>query len=594
MRGSAPDGTIEQAGPDQERSVRRVWIHAVALALVLAGLFAFVDNGSIAVADEAVYATQSQALVDGSWTSPRPAPDLDPTGSGVPLVDSVVVGDRIIAYQRHALYPVLLVPAVALFGYSGALAVSAFGVWCAALVAAFSARRIDHRYGAPALWITGLASPLLFDAFTLWAHSLAAAAFGLTVLSVLRVLAGERRAVHFGWAALGAVVSVLLRTEGVVIVLALATVVVAGGVRWQRRTIDRTYLGIGAALALIAIVSYVLDSRWSVSISGRGGYGTNPTKLVLGPRTNAGSAVWSSLIRPYRTTPYVATAVAAILTPLAALTARLRRVTAALPWALALLAAGAWIVALVTIPVGNATLVTGLFAAFPLLCALLLLDRTAFGRTEVWLPVGSFAIATVLLALSIHETSTMAEWGGRYFHALLVPLVGLAVLALDRQRARFDAPERRIFVIPLVVLLVAPSVMAVRWVEARKEFVFSETRRVAATAEAATVGGARPLVVVWRTSPDGTSRRFFEVSDRIDVLNAPSLSGLFVLLDRSAVRRRGSVTVVTDLPIGIFMALAGQQLEGLGWEIDEGDAWQDADMMVLVLRPLVGSGSPRR
>ena len=249
---------------------------------------------------------------------------------------------------------------------------------------------------------------------------------------------------------------------------------------------------------------------------------------------------------------------------------------------------------MVTISVGNATLVTGLFAAFPLLCALLLLDRSALGRTEVWLPVGSFAVATVFLALSIHETSTMAEWGGRYFHALLVPLVGPAVLALDRQRARFDAPERRFFVVPLVVLLVAPSVMAVRWVEARKEFVFSETRRVASTAEAATVGGARPLVFVWRTSSDGTSRRFFEVSDRIDVLNAPSLSGLFELLDRSAVRRRGSVTVVTDLPVGIFMALAGQQLAGMGWEIDEGNAWQDADMMVLVLRPVVGSGSSPR
>lgn len=585
---------VGEAALGRDGSSRRVWIHALALAVVLAGLFVFVDNGSISVADEAVYATQSQALVDGSWTSPRPAPDLDPEGRGIPLVDSVVVGDRVIAYQRHPLYPILLVPAVALFGYSGALAMSAIGVWCAAVVAAFTARRIDRRYGVPALWITGLASPLLFDAYTLWAHSLAAAAFGLTVLGVLRALAGERRVIHLGWAALGAVASVLLRTEGVVIVLALATVVVAGGVRWQRRTVDRTHLGIGGALALVAIVSYVLDSRWSVSISGRGGYGTNPTKLVLGPRSNLGSAVWSSLLRPYRTTPYVATAFAAVLTPLAALTARLRRVTAALPWALALLAAGGWIVALVTIPVGNATLVTGLFAAFPLLSALLLLDRTALGRTEVWLPVGSFAVATLLLALSIHETSTMAEWGGRYFHALLVPLVGPALLALDRQRSRFDAPERRMFVLPLVILLVAPSVMAVRWVETRKEFVFGETRRVAATAEAETAPGTRPLVLVWRTSPDGTSRRFFEVAERIDVLNAPSLSGLFELLDQPDVRTRRSVTVVTDLPLGIFVALAGQRLEGAGWEIDEGDAWQDADMMVLVVRTTVGAGSSDR
>lgn len=136
---NAAEPTGEQLAAGRWASVRAVWLNAVALAVVLVVTLLLLNNGSIAIYDEAVYAAQAQALVDGSWVSERSAADLDPEGIANPLFDSTIVGDGAIAYSRHPLYPVLLVPLMAIGGYSAALFMSVFGVVAAAVCAAFLA-----------------------------------------------------------------------------------------------------------------------------------------------------------------------------------------------------------------------------------------------------------------------------------------------------------------------------------------------------------------------------------------------------------------------------------------------------------------------
>ncbi|MGK3945884.1 hypothetical protein ABK046_47005, partial [Streptomyces caeruleatus] len=82
--------------------------------------------------------------------------------------------------------------------------------------------------------VTGLATPLVFDAWLVIAHSLGAALAGLAVLAALRVDEGR------GWPAVlgtaGAVAgSVLLRNEAVLFGVALGLTAIGVGALRRRR-----------------------------------------------------------------------------------------------------------------------------------------------------------------------------------------------------------------------------------------------------------------------------------------------------------------------------------------------------------------------
>lgn len=271
------EGGDTTSGADLPRwtSVRMVWLHALALALALVLTLLVVNNGSIAIYDEAVYASQAAALVDGSWIADRSAADLDPEGKANLLLDSTIVGDGAIAYSRHPLYPLLLVPLTAIGGYSASLLLSVFGVVSAAVCAAFLARRVDPRYGLPALWLAGVASPLVIDSVVLWAHGLAAATAGLTMLGALRAMDGKRAAWNLCISAAAAILTALLRTEGVIFVAAVGSVICARSIRWRSpRSVNARVLAMGIALG----------SAGSPRISStRGGRGTSEGRVGTAP-----------------------------------------------------------------------------------------------------------------------------------------------------------------------------------------------------------------------------------------------------------------------------------------------------------------------
>lgn len=572
---------------DRSTGLPAVWLNATLLAFVLVAILLVVDNGSMSVADEAVYATQAQALVDGSWTSPRPVPDLDPDGAMVPLIDSDVIGDRVVAYRRHPLYPVVLMPAIAVGGYSAALFMSCFGTLAAAVCAAFLARRIDVRYGIPALWITGIASPLLFDAVTLWGHSLVAASAGLTTLAAFRVTDGGLVWRHVAYGLPAAVVTVMLRSEGVVFVLALAVVVGATSLRRSIRTTDRTALATGVALGVAAVAAYWLDGRWAASILGSR-HDMNVSGLVLAERTGPVKAAWRTLLLPARSpgAPFDRWIVVAMLcVVLSALTVRVLRKWRSVPWALAVVAAGCWAVSLLTTAGDWNAIVAGLFAAWPFLTAgLLLTSRSELRNADVARSLAVTAVAGITLVLSIYSEGGALEWGGRFFHILLLPLVGPAILAFDRSSRRFDRTERRAFVVPLVALLVLPSVVALSWVAQRKTDIAEEVQQLVKIGTRVTSREERPLVVVWRVRPDGTSRSFWSVADRLDVLQTGDLGKAFALTEESTVERRNALIVVTDLPLELFDAVSENLVHRGDWVIDRSEAWADDQLNIIVLR----------
>ncbi len=576
-------------GAERWSSLRALWWSAALLAAVLTALLLAVDNGVPVVVDESVYGEQARALAEGSWWSDRPAPQLDPDGSWVPLLDSVVDGDRIMAYGRHPLYPILLAPLYRWAGYSGALAASAVGMWAASVIAAFCARRLDGRLGIPAMWVAASAGPLLFNGLVLWAHSLGTAAAGLTYLSVVRVLDGRRCVLHAVVAATAASATVLLRSEGFVFVVVLAAVVGATSLRKAGRWQITWPTAMGATtLGGLAVGVYQLDGWWSRSIGGGGGYGSDASSLVLSDRVGPLGFVWSSLLRPFSVTGWRGREMviaATVLLVLAALSARVIPKRAVVPWCCATVAAVVWLVGHFVQPWTSRSMITGLLPAFPLLLvALVLVGRDDLRRLEVRVAGATFAVGVVALAVTAYKTGGTTEWGGRYLNVFLVPLVGPALAVVARRRRIFNRAELRLFAVPLCVLLLVPSVTVVDWIATKKRFVGREMDRVAATATDADSSALRPVALVWRVSGDGMSRRLWTVRDRLDALNVTVFRRLFEVLDEMAGVGHDGAVIVTDIPIVNFRPLAEKDLGRGGWRIDESASWNDDDLGVIVLR----------
>jgi hypothetical protein len=148
------------------------------------------------------------------------------------------------------------------------LLLSVLGTWSAAVAAGLIARRLDPAYGIWALWITGIASPLVFDAYLVIAHSIAAALAGFAFLGLDQALKGKPKALLYALPA--AVCMVLLRSEGVLLTLALGAAIGLSAIRFDRFRIVRLSLrtaSIGLCLGLLGTLTYVLDTRWAKAIS---------------------------------------------------------------------------------------------------------------------------------------------------------------------------------------------------------------------------------------------------------------------------------------------------------------------------------------
>lgn len=549
------------------RTLRGLWLHALALAVVLVALVPIVTNGHGLMSDEGVYLAQARELSHGSWSAERTHRDIDPGGAFTPVTDGGVVGDRVVHYVKHPAFPLVLTPAYRLAGTTGAVLVSVFGAWCAALVAAFIARRIRPEHGPWALWLAGIGSPLLFDAYIVVAHTLAAACAGLAFLGVSRALDGrDWRHLLYALPAVGGVV--LMRSEGLIFAAALGATAALMSLGWPpSRTVRWRATAVGAGVLVVGGVSYLAEKAAVGAIMGSE-VSRSPLSSLNSASMDPLSGAWASLLRPF----YGGWESVTLLLPLvvlgvwvAAVALRILPARPLLPL-VALLAAAFAALGLWFWPPG---LVTGLLATSPLIVpGLIWLRRRDVARPLVargLVVVGGSAVGVLLVN---YRVGGAAEWGGRFFHLMLPLLVPIVVLGVDN--ARQVLSRRQSWVAGACVIAITASIagcVVTTLVEMRRvvaDFVDGTVAAVHAF-EKDEPSGDRLVVAPVMLQNDGVDRYFWDQD--VVLLASTPIRGLGILLDSMEAAGRDRLVITTNVDPMRLSVLLTPRLRDRGWHV---------------------------
>lgn len=569
------------------------WAAAGMLLLVMLALVPLIDNGNVAVPDDGVYASQVKLLSQGTWSMRRPAAAIDADGMNSAIGPELVFRDRQVPYPRHPMFTMVLVPFYRLGGIGGMAVFSVLGAWLASVSAGLLARRLDPCYGIPALAVMGIGSPLLFDAFLISAHAMAAALCGFVALGVAQVVDDRRR-----WPLIYLLICVTalvgLRSEATIVMALTAAVVGLMSVRIRPRLrIDRLAALTGIAIGVVTAVAYLGDAWWTRSIKDRDGGVPQPLIRGLTDRRDPLSATWVSLIRPWvadNRTAQAAIVIAVVAVILAAISIRVAPSRWLLPMTLTVFAAGCLVYQNVITPL----LLTGLIGAFPLLVAgMILLRRADLHRPMVVRHIAIAVLSIAVITLTSYEVGGGVEWGGRFYHLLIPPLVPLVVLGLHHGYRTLPPRPAKVAATALVVGALALSGIIIqqhRWMRQ-----ITRTATTAAGSFALDHAGpadtdGRPLVIMGLMTSDGSARMFWDPSDSVDVVTAVGVADVFRLVTRAHEHGYPEVTLVTDIPLAGLQALGNRPLTDIGWRIDAVRPVQNTPFGLVRLAPTTGTG----
>jgi len=473
----------------------RLALHAAGLLFVLLVLLPIVGTAASYSADEGAAIIQAQSLADGDgWIIPHPLPEVDPDGELYPLELSSVGPEGTAAYAKHPLFPVLLAAMDRLGGHTAMVLLSLVGTWAAALGAAILSRQLFDGYERSSLWLAGMGSPLLFHAYWVTAHSIAAAAVVWAVVTLVRS-AGPAR---WPWSAAGSILlaaAALLRTEGLIAAAAVTLACIATALLRRRLGLALT----GGLVGAMAWGADRLDDWWLDSIVG----GPASSTPGFAPRSRSGG--WEDRVDAFVTTwlrpspageEALASALvfAAVVVLLGAAVA-LRRGEGRAATALAVSGAGLLVVRAVGLP---AAPVPGLVMSFPLLAvAVIAVGPEHFERWTTRLVLAVVGLMWAGVLVTQYAEGGVAEWGGRYF-ALGVPLiVPVVVVVVVRLTGRLAGAERRALAGALVVATLALSWLSVRELRA----VHTHTERVLDSIASLSAEAGRTTVIVTDAPP---------------------------------------------------------------------------------------------
>ncbi|MCU1369118.1 MAG: hypothetical protein JWO77_312 [Ilumatobacteraceae bacterium] len=458
----AVDGPIELERARAPRSaVAGLWaaplvVHLLVLVAVLVGVAAATSQPDSFTTDEGSYEIQLRALEQGSWAWDSGTEQLDPAGTHHPVAYATQTADGWVPLAKHPLWPWAAAQAAKAVGTTHAYDVlGSVAVLIAALAAWMLAAVRDPRLSRRAFWIAGLA-PVTVTATFGWAHAAAAAAAGVAVLgAVLLVQRGARS--PWGTAAAGALVAggvgvgILVRTEGLLLALALAVALVVGG-----RRADRSWAwSAGSAAAVVAWSAVVLKAEdlWVQSIIGSGST-TLTARSGGGVRTSG--FIDARLQGAVRSLFDVEGRVLAVVVVLAIVGAAVTAGLAArgdrrwLPrWHVAM------VVLVMAFVLRTVSLVDepvrGIVIAWPIL-----LVGLAAAGSWLWRRLALETVVAVLYLGAILATQYpdggAVQWGGRFYAPLTVPLAVMAALGVRRILAVEDA-ERSTSAAPASVSL---------------------------------------------------------------------------------------------------------------------------------------------
>jgi hypothetical protein len=527
----------------------RLWPHVLALLLALTSLTPVIGLDAQFSADEGAVLAQADALVNGGgWLAEHPFPEADPELEWYPLDRASRVGDRFAAYAKLPLYAAIVAGLYALGGMAAVVGLSIVSTVAAAWGAAAIARRLEPVLAVPVLWVVGLGSPLLFDAYLVMAHALAAGCVAVAAVSLLRWYE-ERAASWLPLAGVGVVVAVGTRQEALLLAMAASAVL---GWRWvrERSTCDAMA---AATVAGAAVLGFLANRLWVRAILG--------TANVAIPATGSAGGGIAGRIPGLTRTWFGFGGESLLFVALALVVgaAFAARWPHSQRWA-AVLASAAAVLSCLDVVSGEHTLVTGLLVAFPVLAAGLVTlrreDLTGLAGTLLWIS-GLFAAAVIATQ---YERGGTGEWGGRYFAIGLVLVVPVALRALWRALRDLPIDLRRITVGALAVCTVAVSIAALAALRGSHQRAADLTRGVVSVAARTSSGdGGLPVVI-------STERLMPRLSWReLD-------EGRWLLIERDelalALNRVGSlgvraVTVATYLPEG------EEPVAVEGWEVAE-------------------------
>lgn len=558
-----------------------MWIHASLLLVALLALIPLIDNGEAAVPDEGVYLAQASNLRDGSWSSLRPAPEVDPDGVFDPVNDGGIDEDRVTPYTKHPLYPLLLVPGVALGGTAGALTLSALGTWAAAVGGALIARRLSPAYGPWSLWLIGIGSPLLFDAYIAVAHSIAAACAAFAFLGASRAV-DDRRWIHLIYALPATAALVALRGEGLVFCGALAAVVGLRSLGWPPlRRIDWSGVVVSVSLGATGLLTVVAES-WAVGLINPADGVTTPIARLPSDAIGPLDGIWASLLRPFAGSwadaqPYLPLAVLGLT--LAALV--LRFFPSQKLFVLVALVGSA--TASVGLVFTSRSLITGLIPVFPLLfVGLISLRRRDFANKLVARATSVSAVTAVAIIATNYSVGGAAEWGGRFFHILLPVLAPIIVRGCDNARCYLSNAEAWIAGVCIFIITASISFAAIATLQDARRYVHD------LRASAVTYARAQDLdlLVLSKLRPDGSGRFFWSSSTDPDVLTSYDLRNLHRVLRSAQDAGYERIGIVTDINPLLFSTTLDKTLDAQGWKV------LDTDISPLGVVGLVTVGEP--
>ena len=546
-----------------------LWGHVGLLALVVAMFVAASHPGTGFSSDEGAAVSQARILRDeGTWYYRYPLEWMQDATSARPFIRADVGSRGIAPYAKHPTYPVLLWAVGA--GTAGGLALSVAGTVLAALMAALLARRLsgDRIAVVATLWLTGVATPLLFDAGLLLAHTLAAAAFGATAVLCLRADAGGR--IRWGWllGAMGAALAVsLLRTEGVLAVagLGLGLVVV---------TRSRRSVVIGAALAGAAVVGVVLDRRLQPLIVGVPGVvpGNTLTSGLRG-RWDGLYVTWLSTSSAMRQPSGTLLWIALVVVAAAAVLRRTNRIGQSTFGVVSGTVAAVYLLQFAQRP---DLAIPGLLVTIPVLWGMCWFVSSRGATREWWVLLAGGGLGAVAILATQYSIGGGVEWGGRYFAVLLPVMVAVVVTGSvgSLRRCLSSEPWRRAAFGAAVVATVAVAVIALGALRQGHQWADQLARGIADAAASAgtTPATDRPIVM---TSSRLLPQLLHEDVERYDWVAAdtddlPGFAGQLVAA--------GADSAVLVVPTG--SVLPGT-LADAGWTVRAGDVSAVYDIFVL-------------
>jgi hypothetical protein len=421
---------------DKQSAFDRLWSsglawHVLALTLLVLAFVAVTRPAVARTSDEGVTVLQAR-LVErtGSWVYDYPLEDIDSEGEARPFPGSAVSSEGVFPYAQHPVYPMVLLVGERAMGVWALPLLSTFGAVGAALSAALIARFLAPRLERPALWVAGIASPLLYDSSLVIAHTLAACAFGFAVLLTLRMLdRGSIRPLAGGALVACLLVAAWLRSEGLIVGLAIAVGIGVAAARLRR--IRRVDILLAALVLGASAFAWASERLVVASIVGEPeGVAPRVGGSWLAARIDSFHATWLNPSYNAGEGPdailWLAVAALAAAVVLVRIAPQRRQAIIAL----GLVALCGYAYRLIAAP---ADTIPGILIAFPLaVVGVLLLTSEDLKPWSVSLVATTALVVLVTVTLTQYPDGGSVEWGGRYFAVALPAIVPVVLLPFRR------------------------------------------------------------------------------------------------------------------------------------------------------------------